>query len=76
MYSLTKAPESFIQIFTTLCLSHVKEQLTENLICCCENPTSFTLGGELFVHIPNRSIILDGSLIEYGIESKLYEGLN
>ncbi|MCW3092780.1 MAG: hypothetical protein JWP81_3849 [Ferruginibacter sp.] len=76
MYRLAKSPGSLIQIFTSLCLSHVKEQLTENLIQTRENPTSFAMNGQLFTYIHNRSIILDESLLKYGIELNLRDSLN
>lgn len=68
MYKLAQSSDSIIQIFTNLCLSQVKEQLTENLIYCSANPTSFICNGQLFSYIHNRSIIPDDSLIQYGVD--------
>lgn len=76
MYSLTGSPGAFIQIFTSLCLSQVKEQLTENLHLYNYNPTSFTCNGQLFSCIANRSAIIDESLTEYGINLNFRHHLN
>ena len=67
MYKLANSPNSIVQIFTSLCLSQVKEQLTDNLILYRTQPTSFICDGDLFTFIHNRSIILDESLAEYGV---------
>lgn len=68
MYNLTKSPKALLNIFTTLCLSQVKEQLNENLVFGVSNPPSFVYNGQLFSYIHNRSVILDESLSEYGID--------
>ena len=68
MYNLKKSPNSLLYFFTTLCLSQVKEQLNENVVYCTANPTSFMCNGQLFSYVHNRSLILDESLSEYGIE--------
>ncbi|MEO6547501.1 MAG: hypothetical protein ABIN94_05855 [Ferruginibacter sp.] len=71
MHRLRKAPESLIQIFNKLCLSQVKEQLTENLVYTLANPQSFTLYGHLYTYIPYSSVILDESLVLYGVDINL-----
>lgn len=76
MYRLGKSPDSIIQIFTSLCLSQVKDQLTENLLCSGSNPTSYIFNDHLFSFIPNRSLILDESLVDYGINLNFRDILN
>ena len=76
MYRLTKSNVAIIRIFTSLCLSQVKEQLPENLIYFTSNPASFICDGELFSFIPNRSLVLDESLTEYGINLNFRESFN
>lgn len=65
MYRLAKSSDSIIQIFTSLCLSHVKEQLPENLIYFGINPASFICNGHLYSFIHNRSLVLDEFLYAY-----------
>jgi len=48
---------SVIDIFTNLCLSQVKEQLTENLLYFNPNPPSFIYNGHLFTFSPNQTFI-------------------
>ena len=67
MFMLAKSTESFVQIFINLCLSQVKEQLTENLIYSIFNPQSFICDGHLYSIVHNRSVILDESLPEYDV---------
>ncbi len=76
MHRLTKSPYAIVQIFTSLCLSHVKEQLNENLIYGDSNPASFMCDGQLFSFIPNRSLVLDESLTEYGINLNFRDRFN
>lgn len=76
MYNFTKSPNALLNMFTTLCLSQVKEQLTENLVFGVSNPPSFVLNGQLFSYIHNRSIILDDSLSEYGIDFGIFHKCN
>ncbi len=76
MYKLIKSPNPILKIFTSLCLSQVKEQLTENLIYFGTNPSSFICGGHLYSYIQNRSIILDESLSEYGINLNFRDRFN
>ena len=76
MSKFIKSPDAIIQIFNSLCLSHVKEQLTENLSCIGNNPTSFICNGELFTFAHNKSFILDESLNEYGIDINFSDLLN
>ena len=64
MYRLAKSPDSIIQIFTSLCLSHVKEQLTENLIYIGSNPPSFICDEQLYVFIHNKTLMLEESMDE------------
>jgi hypothetical protein len=71
MYRLTKSPDSIVQIFTSLCLSQVIEQLPENLIYTGTNPASFICNGQLFSVIHNRSLILDESLDEFELDFNL-----
>ena len=65
MYRFTKSPDSIVQIFTSLCLSQVKEQLPENLIYVGTNPASFICNGHLYSFVHNRSLILDESPDEF-----------
>jgi hypothetical protein len=67
MYRLTKSPDAIVQIFTSLCLSQVKEQLPENLIYIGINPASFICNGHLYSFIHNLSLILDESLDEFAL---------
>lgn len=76
MYRLAKSSDSIIQIFTSLCLSQVKEQLTENLIYSGINPPSFICEGHLYSFIHNKSLILDESLAEYGIDLNFHDRFN
>ena len=76
MYKLAKTSGSFIQIFTRLCLSQVKEQLTENLVQYSPNPASFICDGQLFSFVHNRSLILDESLAQYGINLNFRANFN
>lgn len=76
MYRLAKSADSIVQIFTSLCLSQVKEQLTENLIYCNSNPSSFIHEGHLYSFVQNRSLILDDSLVEYGINLNFRDTFN
>ncbi len=76
MSKFIKSPEAIIQIFNSLCLSHVKEQLTENLSHFNDNPASFISNGHLYAFAPNRSFILDESLIQYGIDLNFSDMLN
>ena len=71
-----KSPDQVFKIFSKLCLSQVKEQLTENLVFGVSNPPSFVYNGQLFSYIHNRSIILDDSLSEYGIDLGLFHKYN
>lgn len=64
MYRLAKSPDSIIQIFTSLCLSQVKEQLPENLIYFTTNPVSFICNSHLYCFISNLCLILDEGLDE------------
>lgn len=57
MFKLTIYPGAAISLFTSLCLSQVKEQLPENLVYFNTNPESFIWNGELYVHTHNQTII-------------------
>ena len=76
MFLLAKSPDSLIRIFTRLCLSQVKEQLTENLIYTVLNPESFICNGHLYCFIHNKSVILDETLPGYEISMDGYERFN
>jgi len=76
MRKFTHSPNAIIQIFTSLCLSHVKEQLVDNLACSSANPESFMLNNQLFVFNHNRSFIIDESLKDYGCGIEVCNGLN
>ncbi len=66
MRKFTHSPNAIIQMFTSLCLSQVKEQLIDNLSCSTSNPESFVLNGNLFIFAHNKSFIIDESLENYG----------
>jgi hypothetical protein len=68
MKRLQHSPQGFIRIFTSLCLNQVKEQLTENMTTFSVNRESFILDGDLYVFAHNKSLIIDESLKEYGVE--------
>lgn len=70
------SPNAILQIFTSLCLSQVKEQLIDNLACSTSNPESFVLNGNLFVFSHNKSFIVDESLKYYGCGLEVCNGLN
>ena len=55
-----------VRIFTDLCLSQVKEQLTENLTYFNANPPSFILDGNLFAYTINQSFLNPESLNNFG----------
>ena len=55
-----------VRIFTDLCLSQVKEQLTGNLTYFNTNPPSFILAGNLFAYTINQSFINSESLNNFG----------
>lgn len=76
MYMLAKSNDSIIQIFTKLCLSQVKEQLTENLIYTVLNPESFTSNGQLYSFTDNESVIFDETLQEFSIDLTLVDRFN
>lgn len=76
MYSFIKSSDAIFQIFTSLCLSQVKQQLTENLTSCSADPANFTCNGRHFSFIPNKSLILDESLTEYGINLSFRDRFN
>ena len=76
MYRRIKSNDSIVQIFTSLCLSQVKEQLTENLVQYSPNPASFICDGQLFSFVHNRSLILDESLAQYGINLNFRANFN
>lgn len=76
MRKLTPSSRSIVQIFTSLCLSQVKEQLIYNLACSTSNPESFLLNGDLFVFTHNKSFIVDESLKDYGCGIEVCNGLN
>lgn len=76
MSKFIKSPDAIIQIFNSLCLSHVKEQLTENLSWFSNNPTSFICNDQLFTFAHNKSFILDESLTQYGIDINFSNLLN
>ena len=76
MYRLIKTPKPLSRFFNNLCLSQVKEQLPENLICYTPNPTSFVYDGHLFFLAHNRSFIMDESLAMYGIHLNFSHTLN
>lgn len=76
MRKLTHSPNAIIQIFTSLCLSQVKEQLIDNLACRTSNPESFVLNGNLFVFNHNKSFIVDESLGDYGCDIDVCKDLN
>ena len=63
-------PQAVFGMFTSLCLSQVKEQLTENLQYYNPNPPSFICGGDLFVVSPNESFIKDEIEESYGLKIK------
>jgi hypothetical protein len=68
MKRLQHSPLGIIRIFTSLCLNQVKEQLTENLTTFGENRESFILDGDLYVFTHNKSLIIDESLKDYGVD--------
>lgn len=72
----SRSSNSIVQIFTTLCLSHVKELLTENLVHFNKSSTSFICDGQLFSIADNRSFIVDESLTEYGIKLNFSHSFN
>ena len=76
MRKLTHSPNAIIQIFNSLCLSQVKEQLIDNLACSTSNPESFVLNGNLFAFNHNKSFIVDESLGDYGCGIDVCKGLN
>ena len=76
MSKFIKSPDAIVQIFNNLCLSHVKEQLTENLTYFGYNPGSFICDGQLYTIAPNKSFILDESLSQYGININFSNMLN
>ena len=61
MFSFKKFPQAAMNMFTSLCLSQVKEQLPENLIYFNGNPKSFVHNGHLFVFDDNRAFYADES---------------
>ena len=69
MSRLAKSTASYIRIFTRLCLSQVKEQLTENLkhLGVAVNPVSFVCNGHLYSFINNSSLILEEFLADFRI---------
>ncbi len=76
MRKFPHSTNAIIQIFTSLCLSQVKEQLIGNLCCSSSNPVSFVLNGNLFVFTHNKSFIVDESLKDYGCGIEVCNGLN
>ena len=76
MRKFAHSPSAIIQMFTSLCLSQVKEQLFDNLAYNSANPESFVLDGNLFVFTHNKSFILDESLKDYGCGIEICNGLN
>ena len=76
MQKLMHSPKAIVRMFNNLCLSHVKDQLVENLHYFTDNPSSFVLNGQLFVHSHNRSFIVDESLNEYGMYLEKCKMLN
>ncbi|MDO9375968.1 MAG: hypothetical protein V4725_11565 [Bacteroidota bacterium] len=63
-------PTSVFGIFTSLCLSQVKEQLTENIHYYTPNPPSFICDGHLFVVAPAETFIKDEIEESYGLKIK------
>ena len=76
MQKLMHSPKAIVRMFNNLCLSHVKDQLVENLHHYSENPNSFVFNDELFVYCHNRSFIIDESLNEYGLHMERCKILN
>ena len=76
MSKFIKSPDGIIQIFNSLCLSQVKEQLIENLSYFAINPDSFICNGHLYTISGNKSFILDESLNQYGIDINFSNLLN
>lgn len=70
MLKFTKLPTAVFGMFTSLCLSQVKEQLTENLHYYNPNPPSFICDNNLFVVAPNESFIKDEIEESYGLKIK------
>ncbi|MEJ7589888.1 MAG: hypothetical protein WKI04_20230 [Ferruginibacter sp.] len=66
MYRLAKSSNNFIDIFITLCLCQVKEQLNENLVYLYTNPPSFTCNGDLFTYMDNELLLLEEANNEDG----------
>lgn len=57
MFHFSKKPLSLVDIYSTLCLSQVKDQLLENLVYITPNPPSFVYNGHLFVYTTNKAIM-------------------
>ena len=70
MLKFTRLPNAVFEMFKSLCLSQVKEQLTENLQFFNPNPPSFICDGHLFVVCPNESFIKDEIQESYGLKIK------
>lgn len=67
---MTNLQNSVVDLFKDLCLSQVKEQLTENLIYFNPNPTSFICNGHLFAITSNKAFITDKMHPGYGLKLK------
>ena len=61
MLSITRFQKILTGLFNNLCLSQVKEQLSENLLYDNASPESFVCKGELFLFTDHRLIIENGS---------------
>lgn len=57
MFRFSNYPNTVVGMFTTLCLSQVKEQLPENLVYLNGNPPSFMMNGHLFAFTDNQTFI-------------------
>ncbi len=76
MLPFTRLPNAVFEIFTTLCLSQVKEQLPENLLFINPNPPSFIYNGQLFAFSHNQSFIEDEIEAGYGLKLKYNHAYN
>lgn len=59
MKHFNSCPGWAFKILTSLCISHIKQQLSENLIYEPTNPHCFVLNGDLFAYTNNRLLIAD-----------------
>ena len=75
MFHFKKLPHSIVQMFNGLCLSQVKDQLTENLTYFNPNPPSFVCNGHLFAFTNNKSFLIDEHQ-PYGIMLKFKHSYN